>query len=138
MHRKLSIWLLVLYAFPAFGSPMSVDEWIKLPSLIGHFKEHRQVEPELSFLQFFAQHYYETHQDDHKGAHSHSKLPFKSEKHQHLVLVSTLLIAPQYLNFIPGSEAQEFDLSPEKLQPFSTALGFGTEVPFDFFQPPRA
>jgi hypothetical protein len=117
---------------------MSVDEWIKLPSLIGHFKEHRLAEPNLSFLEFFEQHYNVSRQEDHKGAHSHSKLPFKSDNHQHLVLVSTLLVAPEQLQFIPVHETQEYDLSPEKLQPFSTALGFGTEVPFDFFQPPRA
>ena len=63
--------VLVSSLLPGFG----VDQSAKLIDLIQHFQEHRQTEPQLSFLDFMAMHYGENSEHQKHPNHSHHNLP---------------------------------------------------------------
>ncbi|GAB4041626.1 hypothetical protein GCM10028774_50320 [Spirosoma jeollabukense] len=56
---------------PGFG----VDQSAKLVDLIQHYQEHRQTEPELSFLDFIVMHYGVNSEHHKHPNHSHQNLP---------------------------------------------------------------
>ncbi len=84
LFQMLSITLLFLYV--SVQSPL--HELVKLPSLVSHFIEHKNTNPNISFYDFIADHYgnHETSED-----FKHNKLPFKDENHP-------LMIGFQYFN----------------------------------------
>jgi hypothetical protein len=53
MKRTVAISLLVLH----LGLFTEMKEMVRLPLLVEHYLEHRELVPEMSFLQFLAMHY---------------------------------------------------------------------------------
>ncbi|UFH53266.1 hypothetical protein [Spirosoma sp. KNUC1025] len=56
---------------PGFG----VDQSAKLVELIQHYRQHRQADPDLSFMDFMAMHYGENSEHHKHPNHSHQNLP---------------------------------------------------------------
>lgn len=53
----------------------SVDQSAKLVDLAGHYHEHRQTEPDLSFIEFMVMHYGADSEHQKHPNHSHQNLP---------------------------------------------------------------
>lgn len=70
MRRTLAISLLVLH----LGLFTEMREIARLPILVEHYLEHRELVPEMSFLQFLAMHY----KTDVAHDSTDMELPFKA------------------------------------------------------------
>jgi hypothetical protein len=82
MKKALSIWLLSIYVF----SFTEFHHLLKLPILVEHFIEHRELTNEITFVEFLVLHYTtETTHDDHD-----MQLPFKD--FGHCVAVQTMVV----------------------------------------------
>src|SRR5690242_19308164 len=73
MRRSVAIGLLVLH----LGLFTEMREMLLLPILVEHYLEHRELVPEMSFLQFLAMHY----KTDVPHDATDMKLPFKDSNH---------------------------------------------------------
>jgi hypothetical protein len=74
MKKCFAIFMLLIYVFCKTDS----GEWLKFPLLVEHFAEHKNLNPKISFWDFFCEHY--SH-DDNIANSDHDKdmkLPFKS------------------------------------------------------------
>jgi hypothetical protein len=122
LFQMLSITLLFLYV--SVQSPL--HELVKLPSLVSHFIEHKNTNPNISFYDFIADHYgnHETSED-----FNHNNLPFKDENHP-------LMIGFQYFNadspaLLPTSFSEVATISV--CNTMSITMGEKSHV----WQPPR-
>jgi hypothetical protein len=82
---------LFLFNTPAFNQPF------KLPVLIAHFLEHRQLDQSISFFDFLSMHYWNDINDDDQDRDN--QLPFKSVEdfsalHTGLLVMKPLLLKP--------------------------------------------
>lgn len=82
---------------------MDFCELFKLPDLLGHFHEHKQLDEELSFIEFMGFHY---GNDNPEPADEH-RLPFKDHHccagHTHTAVTchNALRLAPEFLKEHP-------------------------------------
>ena len=68
--------LLIIALFSFALSSVELDELLKFSNLIEHFKEHQQLNNQLTFSEFLFRHY--SIPDDHDGdSEKDEKLPFK-------------------------------------------------------------
>ncbi|GAB4025421.1 hypothetical protein [Spirosoma koreense] len=67
----LAIQVLGSSLLPGFG----IDQSAKLVDLVQHFQQHRQTEPDLSFLDFMVMHYGANSEHQKHPNHSHHNLP---------------------------------------------------------------
>lgn len=120
--RMFSFLLLFLYV--SVQSPL--HEIIKLPSLVAHFMEHKEKEPDISFLEFIDDHYLKNiDQSD----NLHKKLPFKDENHP-------LMIGFHYLNTATWEQLPLSEEILEKITPIHlSSLSLGE--PSGVWQPPK-
>lgn len=82
MKRALSIVLLSVYVF----SSTEMHQLLKVPVLVMHFIEHKQLSGSLTFVEFISVHY---STDVTHDAHDH-ELPFKD--FDHCVTVQTIVM----------------------------------------------
>lgn len=100
---------------------------LQVPYLVQHFKQHKQADPDMSFVQFIRLHYFQPlpETDDFQ----HHQLPFKD---MDCHMVSTAICAWEPVPFIIDPPA-----------PVAIEYAFFDEVnktqfaEFDIFQPPR-
>jgi hypothetical protein len=122
-------WISTLLAIILLQAACSMGQVLRLPTLIHHFQEHQQEDPESTFFDFLAIHYSPeiNHPDDeHKD---HENLPFKT------VDFSVL----QVIKIIHHS-AESFELLQPEVEGIKLAFS-----PFNFYsvylsniwQPPR-
>lgn len=121
--RIFSVLLLFLYV--SVQSPL--HEIIKLPTLVAHFIEHKEKDPNISFMDFIDDHYIKnTDSQD----HFHKKLPFKDENHP-------LMIGFHYMN---TEKWEQSPLAVKCIQTFSPlpyrSLSLGE--PNGVWQPPKS
>lgn len=132
MKQFFALILIPIHLFSAIALSGPGEEWIKLPSLLRHFNEHRSETPGLSFVDFLDQHYgklFDTHQND----HDHSKLPMKSSPAHGIFCTAThagLLATP----VIPYLVAPDTDFR-QKL--FCDPYLKSSALSADIWQPPR-
>ena len=89
MKRFYLIFVLVSFAL----SSIELDELLKFSNLFSHFKEHQQLNNQLSFSDFLFRHY--SVPDDHDGdSEKDEKLPFK--KHHDCFLSQVQIILHQH------------------------------------------
>lgn len=77
MVRKLGIFFLICYVFSA----TELSQLLKLPILIEHYIEHKQIQESLSVWQFLYIHYADSDLIDADSEHD-LELPFKPCAHQ--------------------------------------------------------
>lgn len=128
----LKKFILVALAIHLLGGYEVLEQGIRLPALIGHFREHRAVEnPGISFLSFLKMHY--ANQSHEAADQQHDHLPLK-HGHDHDCLCHTG-IAVQATH-------PDWSFAPYLLKASPLFSGFLLEVPQHFmegiFQPPRA
>ncbi len=58
-------------------SNMSLYQLCKIPVLVQHFREHRQIDSNLSLLDFFSMHYWSAANDNDNDQERDKQLPFK-------------------------------------------------------------
>lgn len=121
MRRSVAIGLLVLH-LTVYNE---MKEVLRLPILVEHYLEHRELVPEMSFLQFLAMHY----KTDTPHDATDTELPFKSCDHS--CACPTFTIPDDRL---PGpSVAAERPVYTVAYISFVPSSG-----PDEIFQPPRA
>jgi hypothetical protein len=119
MRRSVAIGLLVLH----LGLFTEMKELMRLPILVEHYLEHRELVPEMSFLQFLAMHY----KTDVPHDATDMKLPFKEcsqscacptfmTPDQRLPVDGVVTESPkysiEYVSFIPSSGPDEIFQPP--------------------------
>lgn len=85
-YRRIGYWLL-LFIFTASSTPLG--ELLKLPALIGHFREHRIESPEMTVIGFIVLHYFSGDVRD-ADYERDMQLPFKTMDQSPI----TLALAP--------------------------------------------
>ncbi|WP_316804205.1 hypothetical protein [Pedobacter nototheniae] len=82
--------LLNFLIFSILWSNTTLGEFFKLPVLAGHFIEHRQRDPKITFIVFLSIHYWGKDLNDHDGDRD-MKLPFKkiSQSHHYVLFQKT-------------------------------------------------
>ena len=84
---------LILALFSFILSSIELDELLKFSNLIEHFKEHQQLNNQLTFSDFLFNHY--SIPDDHDGdTEKDEKLPFK--KHHECFLAQIQIVLHQH------------------------------------------
>ncbi|HPI53329.1 MAG TPA: hypothetical protein PLU10_01485 [Chitinophagaceae bacterium] len=73
MKKAVAILLLGLYLLSA----TQLGQLCKLPALFGHFQQHRQQDPKITFVEFFVVHYASDFVQD-EDYDQDQKLPFKA------------------------------------------------------------
>ena len=127
MKKGISIFILAIFLL----STTPLSELLKLPLLVEHYKEHKQVNKNLTVLEFLDIHYAHGNPRD-ADYDKDMKLPFKSiPSHS---TVSTALCTPQAV--FSGSEMEYFVLSENEFSnyPFTYTSTFLDAI----WQPPRA
>ena len=122
MRSLIAILLLLL-----FTSQTELGQFFRLPFAVQHYLGHRQEKESLSLLDFLAEHYNNSHNDEDWA--SDSQLPFKSYNSEMLSLV-----------YVPAAPADA------SLQPVQTSQKpftlFVKKEPcrrsFSIFHPPQA
>ena len=132
MKQVITTILIPVHLFSAIALSGPGEEWIKLPSLLRHFGEHRLETPELSFFAFLEQHYGESF-GSHQNAHDHSDLPMKNMPEHGPCCASVqigLPVPPAIPHLLPpdDSTARNFFSDPDLI---------GSCITFDIWQPPR-
>jgi len=89
---------------PGFG----VDQSAKLVDLVQHYQEHRQTEPELSFLDFMVMHYGVNSEHQKHPNHSHQNLPSSSHSVPVYTPGSVRLVAISSVQFLISAKADYF------------------------------
>ncbi len=85
--------LLIIALFSFALSSVELDELLKFSNLIEHFKEHQQLNNQLTFSEFLFRHY--SIPDDHDGdTEKDEKLPFK--KHHDCFLAQIQIVLHQH------------------------------------------
>lgn len=69
---------IILLLFTFLSSNAVFGELFKLPALIHHYLDHRQLENSVSFLDFIKEHYINVAKHGDYTHHHHENLPFKS------------------------------------------------------------
>lgn len=127
LQKCISIVLATLIMAEAFVPGMELHELSKLPALVDHFQNHKQQQPDLSFLAFIELHYQnpDHHEQDSK---THHKLPF-SGHHQvqicavqlacedHSICINCNLIPLQNISEVIYKEPVVTDLTASIWQP---------------------
>lgn len=95
MRYSLSFMLITIIAVQSLMPGLRVLELGKLPALIHHYKSHRSLNSDLSFISFLELHYSNPahHEQDHK---EHHKLPFTDH---HTTVSSTCVYFVSDRNF---------------------------------------
>ncbi len=106
-----------------------LQQVLRLPVFIEHFKEHRAEDPKLSLAAFIVLHYFSGNPKD-DDYDRDMQLPFRA---QDLVLISSTVVLPAQV---------EPDFTQPVFEPFVYPL-LSEEAalprhPFDIFQPPRS
>ncbi len=123
--KRIFIWILVLQF--ATGHNL-LAELVRMPSLLEHFRTHRQETPDLSFARFLWMHYSEashSHTDN-----SHAQLPLHCS---HGIMADSVLPQPPAVSFAfspATSERTSLPLHTETLLP--------NDYSFGLFRPPIA
>lgn len=73
MKRLSAIFMLFVFLCAA----TEIHQLLKLPVLLHHYLEHRQLEKSISFVAFLKEHY--VHEHAQASQHHHERLPFKSQ-----------------------------------------------------------
>jgi hypothetical protein len=121
MRRVAAIGMLVLH----LSLLTEMNELMRLPLLVEHFIEHRELVPEMSFFQFLAMHY----KTDVAHDSTDMELPFKQCDHSVASPIFTLPAERIELNPAVPSAMPEF---------FSLYISFVPSAgPNEIFQPPR-
>jgi hypothetical protein len=97
--KRILVWVLVLQF--ATGHNL-LAELARMPSLLEHFKVHRQETPDLSFARFLWLHYSENSHSH--GDNSHAKLPLHCS---HGVMAESVLPQAPEVTFSPAVVAAE-------------------------------
>lgn len=86
MRKILVIFFISLFLF----STTELAELLRIPVLITHFKEHKEHNPDISFIDFLNLHYNNQLPDHHhdKEADTHNELPFSGSHGVSIVFVS--------------------------------------------------
>jgi len=74
MKKAISLCICVLIFLGSLIPNSDYEELFKVNELLKHYKEHKEGNSKLSFIDFLAEHY--TENSTHKNAPEHSKLPF--------------------------------------------------------------
>jgi hypothetical protein len=95
MRKITVIFFISLFLF----STTELAELLRIPVLISHFKEHKEHDPDISFIGFLDLHYNNQLPDHHhdKESDTHNKLPFSGSHGVSIVFVSScpFFIQPQ-------------------------------------------
>lgn len=134
MKHYITLSLLFIYSLTAVVPSVLLDEVWKVSSLVRHFKEHQQENPNMGFVDFLQLHYSQDFAA-HQSSHDHSKLPLK-DHHAACANVVIALLAPDIdfnLTFLPSKKTffvkkQGFPLRNER---------FSSSSLFDIWQPPK-
>ena len=109
--KRILVWVLILQF--ATGHNL-LAELVRMPSLLEHFKVHRQEIPELSFAHFLWLHYSENSHTH--GDNSHAKLPLHCS---HGVMAESVLPQPPEVAFSPVLIVPELSALPVFDESFS-------------------
>lgn len=119
MRRTIAVSLLVLH----LGLFTEMREIVRLPILVEHYLEHRELVPEMSFFHFLTMHY----KTDVPHDATDMELPFKGcddscacptftipdgRMPVHVVVVERPVYAAAYVSFIPTSGLDEIFQPP--------------------------
>ncbi|NUO02742.1 MAG: hypothetical protein HUU01_19210 [Saprospiraceae bacterium] len=133
MKQTILTLLIPVHLFSAMALNGPGEAWIKLPSLLRHFSEHRLETPGLSFFAFLEQHYGEAF-SNHQNAHDHSDLPMKNLPEHGLCCTSAqigLLTPPVLPRLLPPDRFTVRNF-------FSDPYLIGSCIAFDIWQPPKS
>lgn len=102
-----------------------------MPVLLEHFGEHRQRNPEVSFLHFLSMHY--TQGDVSDSDHERDmQLPFKTLSHSPMIWLGCII--PQQEISFPVAPI----IAPERPQLFPKEEDWSSQYLSSIWQPPRA
>ena len=124
VNRRITIFFIILFTL----AQTELHQLLKLPVLVEHFREHRQLDPSVSFFSYLKEHYHE-HTVIDNDYQRDMQLPFKTA--DCLTALSFLFEAP------PSFEVErvmcvirkEYNIHPEYF-PVRQSLD-------NIFQPPR-
>ena len=94
--NKRALYLLLVFALASLTPHGIKEEILRLPKLLEHFQEHREINSDTDIWEFIALHYGSEYQD-HESEHDHSELPGKQE---HLPVCAFSLNVPALPNYI--------------------------------------
>jgi hypothetical protein len=115
---------LFLYVFAS----TELHQFIHLPSLVGHYVEHRSGNPSISLAGFIAAHYFSNHsQTDYA---KHQSLPFKGRNCPEASIAIALPPAELEACSLPSFVATRKPIAPKP-------CGQAQHYHFSIWQPPR-
>lgn len=119
--RKVCLYILVIFIS---AESTSLDQFLKLPVLFEHFKEHQQRDPRVSLLDFLSMHYWGQDLDDNDNDRD-MQLPFKKVNiNTHQVLfarfnkVSQVFVAEQTIPRTFTAYKDQYHPNPCLTSPF--------------------
>ncbi|WP_344821805.1 hypothetical protein [Rurimicrobium arvi] len=127
MKRFVAIFFFTVYLL---STHVQVLELMKLPVLMEHFAEHRQRNPQVTFIQFLCMHYTEQNVKD-SDYERDMQLPFKTLSHSPMIWVGCIVPSAQItLHTRPVIAPEQKMLFPKEEAWSSQYLSF-------IWQPPR-
>jgi hypothetical protein len=125
MRKFSAIMLLSLY----LSVNIALHEWMRMPLLIEHFKEHRQVDGEVGFFAFLLLHYFGDDTGNADTEH-HRQLPFKDIHRDPASLLLAIPFTPTWE--VIGSYANKVVSRIHYKSVFNSAFS-----QFNIWQPPK-
>jgi hypothetical protein len=124
--KRLLLWVLILQF--STGHNM-LEEVLRLPILLDHFRLHQSETPDLSFSAFLADHYLAV-QHEHKN-NAHAQLPLHSS---HVTIAESTLPCPIPFISLPDPVV----VAPKSKMPLDNALLSSGDYESGLFRPPIA
>jgi hypothetical protein len=108
-----------------------LHQLLKLPVLIEHFVEHKELNPSISFLDFLSMHYTATENHDGDSNSTDTELPFKS--HDNCVAMSVSASTPASFESFTFNPLSVF----QNNIPIHTEAHFASSFLSNIWQPPQ-
>lgn len=124
MKQATAIFFLLIY----LSAATELHQLVRLPVLIEHFKEHKNLNGSLGLLDFIVLHYVNS---EHANAEDQHELPFNSN--DCIAVALSLVILPDISSEPPANAVS--DIQAPMLYP---DLVFASCIHFSIWQPPRA
>ena len=125
----MKFFLTILLALQLLTGNQFLAEMVKIPSLIEHFQEHKEINENLDFFTFLKMHYSDP--EHQKSDARHDSLPLKVHTSAHAETFVFSIETP------PSVSEPYFQNIENKTQAIKTHQFSDSKIHFSVFQPPR-
>ena len=129
LSRIIAISCLIVYLF----TTTELHQLLKIPVLIQHYQEHKQMDSDITFWQFMSMHY--SQPDDHDADHEKDmKLPFKTDDGC-ISFITAVYVTPSATTI--STEVIKPIYYSEKKEHFQKQVSLQSSFLASIWQPPR-